>query len=168
MKKLIFIIILSSMLLQTQKSFAYEMFVSGIWQEGSFRDEPRPAESKYLKVTSGGFHISGEWAEYKLSADIIGERDESFLLKVEYENPLNAEKPFIQESLINPQPGDIELTSPFIKGLEVKKDYRVKITLYDSKKKKEIIDELTQFIRSYVDSRSRPIKFWGGIRQRRR
>ena len=148
-------------------AFAFEMFISGIYQQGSFRDEPKPARSEYLRVKKAGFNISGEWAEYKLSADIITWTNEPFLIRVEYENPLNAREPFIQESLIDPSPGEIELTSPYVEGLEVKKDYYVKITLYASKDKEKALDRFTQYIRSYVDSTSRPVKFWSGIRKKR-
>jgi len=164
-KIIIFIFLLSCCIYRSV--FSYEMFISGIYQKGSYRNEPKPAEGEYLKVRSAGFQISGEWAVYKFYADITAWLREPFLVRVEYENPLNPDKPFIQESLIDPAPGVVDLTSPYIEGLEVKKDYYIKVTLYASKSKDKILDQLTQHVRSYIDSRSRPIKFWGGIRKRK-
>lgn len=130
-----------------------EVLVSGVWFEGATLTDPRPAKSKYFKIYQGGFKTSRRGARYWLLADIIQEMPNDLWALVECENPIEHDKPFVEEGLVKAGAKSFyyDGSGPIL-GLKMFTTYRVKVTLYDSKDKKEMLDQFTQKIKAYVDT----------------
>ena len=130
-----------------------EVLVSGIQYQGSTRIDPRPAKTKYFKVYQGGFKISQYGARYWLLADIIQAVPGELWAVVECENPVEHDKPFVEEGPVKAGTKSFfyDGSGPIL-GLKMSAKYQVKVTLYDSKNKRRILDQLIQQIKSYVDT----------------
>lgn len=127
-----------------------ETYVSGTYQPGHNITEPRPQKSKFLKTYTAGFAVSEQGARYALLIDAFTKRKKDYLIKAEYEDP-HHKNPIIQEGKLPHKDKSISLGTDFIKGLEIKKDYVVKVYLIDIDTH-EVVDTLTQKVRSYVDT----------------
>ena len=130
-----------------------EVLVSGIQYEGSTRIDPRPAKTKYFKVYQAGFKISHYGARYWLLADITQAVPSDLWAVVECDNPIESGKPFVEEGLVKTSAKSFfyDGSGPIL-GLKMSRKYQIRVTLYDSKNKKKILDQLTQQIKSYVDT----------------
>lgn len=153
MKKIIIIIFLLGFVF-IGRSFGEEaeVLVSGVWFKGATIVDPRPVKSKYFKVYQGGFYTSLKGARYWLLADIITEVPNDLWVTVEYEDPLNHNKPFVEEGPVKANAKSFYYGSGYIKGLKMFRAYWIRVTLYDSKEKKEMLDKFKQNINAYVDT----------------
>ncbi len=133
-------------------SYAEELFASGIRTEYSNMSEPAPSKGRYFKTLLGGFNVSKEGAKYNLVIEVIKGLDKEVFYKVEYENPLDKNKPFVREKSEKPADLTVQLLSGYIKGLEIFKVYSVKVIFYDPYNKNKEVDRLEQKIMSYVDT----------------
>jgi hypothetical protein len=151
---------------ETNVDYGKEMIASGTWMKGSNITEPRPAKSKYFKVYQGGFCFSERGARYFFIADIIKQLDKPVWIKVECQNPLNKKEPFTEEGEIQPGSGSLSYTSGYIKGLEMKKNYWIKVTVYESEAKVVELDKITQHIRAYVDTRGPEVLIYKDLKHK--
>ncbi len=131
-----------------------EILVSGIRsQDDQFLFDPKPQTSKYLKTFQGGFYVSKYGARYYCLWDITKDRDKNLYVRMELEDPLHKKQPIIQEGVIDPKAQSLHVAYGPIEGLKMYGSYRIKVYLYDDEAKAELVDELTQSIKSYVDTR---------------
>ena len=129
-----------------------EVLVSGVWFKGATYADPQPAKSKYFKTFEGGFCTSVKGARYWLLADIIKKVPNDLWVMVEYDDPLDPNNPFVEEGPVVAGSKSFRYGSDYIKGLEMYRSYQMKLILYDSKDKKEILDKFTQHIKAYIDT----------------
>lgn len=145
-----------------------EVLVLGVWFEGSTIVDPRPAKSKYFKVYEGGFKTSQHGARCWLLADIIQEVPTDLWAVVESENPIERDKPFIDEGLVKVGAKSFYYDGTrYVWGLKMFTTYWVKVTLYDFKDKKETLDQFTQKIKVYVDTTRDTVLIAKGTTERR-
>lgn len=152
MKKIIIAVFLLGFVL-TGRSFAdEEVLISGVWFKGATIVDPRPIKSKYFKIFQGGFYTSLKGARYWLLADIIADVPNDLWVMVECEDPLNPDKPFVEEGPVEANSKSFSYGSDYINGLKMFSTYWMRVTLYDSKGKNEVLDKFTQNIKAYVDT----------------
>jgi hypothetical protein len=141
-----------------------EVLVSGIRSEkDQFLFDPKPRTSEYLKTYQGGFYVSKYGARYYCLWDIVKERHKSLYVRMELENPLNEKEPIIQEGVIELEAHSLNVAYGPIEGLKMYGNYRIKVYLYDDEAKENLVDQLTQEIKSYVDTRDKKMVVDGGI-----
>lgn len=132
-----------------------EMMVSGVWFEGATVVDPRPVTSKYFRVFQGGFKTSRRGARYWLLTDIIKEVPNDLWVEVKCENPMDSRKPIVEGGPVKAGAKSFYYDGTgHLLGLKMFETYRVKVVLYDSNDKKEVLDQFTQKIKSYVDTQS--------------
>ncbi len=131
-----------------------ELFVTGIRTvDKQFLLDPQPETSEYLITRKGGFSISEYGARYLCGWDIIKDRPKTIFVRMELQNPLDANNPVIQEGEIDAKGQTLNIAFGPIKGLKMHELYMVKVFLYEDQEKTVEIDHLTQNIKSYVDTR---------------
>ncbi|MCC6759090.1 MAG: hypothetical protein IT395_05665 [Candidatus Omnitrophica bacterium] len=131
-----------------------ELFVTGIRTEDKqFLLDPQPETSEYLITRKGGFSISEYGARYLCGWDIIKDRPKTIFVRMELQNPLDANNPVVQEGEIDAKGQTLNIAFGPIKGLKMHELYTVKVFLYEDQEKTVEIDHLTQNIKSYVDTR---------------
>lgn len=142
-----------------------EILVSGIRsQNDQFLFDPQPQTSKYLKTFQGGFYVSKYGARYYCLWDIITkDRDKNLYVRMELEDPLHKKQPIIQEGVIEPTAQSLHVAYGPIKGLKMYGFYQIRLYLYDDEAKTELIDQLTQNIKSYVDTRKNRLLIDNGL-----
>ncbi len=144
-------------------SYAEELFASGIRTKYSNIAEPLPSRGRYFKALLGGFNVSKEGAKYNLVIEVIKGLDKEVFYKVEYENPLDKNKPFVLQESGKPANLTVQLLSGYIKGLEMFKSYGIKVIFYDPHDKNKEVDRLEQKIMSYVDTTGNEVKVVDGL-----
>jgi hypothetical protein len=165
MKKITIIMFLLGIVF-TGRSFAEEVLVSGVWFKGATIVDPRPVKSKYFKVYQGGFYTSLKGARYWLLADIIADVPNDLWVMVECENPLDPDKSFVEEGPVKAKSKSFHYGSDYIRGLKMFRAYWMKVTLYDSKEKKEVLDNFTQKIKAYVDTSGEKVLISKGMTEK--
>ncbi len=141
-----------------------EILISGIRsQEDQFLFDPKPQTSKYLKTFQGGFYVSKYGARYYCLWDITQDRDKNLYVRMELEDPLHKKKPIIQEGVIDPKTQSLHVAYGPIEGLKIYGFYRIKVSLYSDEAKAELVDQLTQDIKSYVDTRKNRLMIDKGL-----
>lgn len=141
-----------------------EVLISGIRsQKDQFLFDPKPQTSKYLKTFQGGFYASKYGARYYCLWDITQERDNNLYVRMELEDPLHKKQPIIQEGVIEPKAYSLNVAYGPIVGLKMYGIYRIRVYLYNDEAKMELIDQLTQDIKSYVDTRKNRLLVDNGL-----
>lgn len=138
--------------------------VVGTYQKGSNITEPRPAESKYLRTTLGGFHLIQGMAGFKLFIEVIQHPEQRVYTRVMIENPKAADERFVYEHYLDPDTPSITITHGPAIGLKIYKDYTLDVFLFSDAARTQEIDHLTQKIRSYVDTTGKKLKLFKGIK----
>lgn len=127
--------------------------ISGVYKSGSNMTEPRPVESKYLKVNTGGVVIIRAGAGLFLNVAVKEKPTKDLYLVIEYENPQDPNAPLVNDQVFFKNAEKFVFSSPStIRGLKSFGDYKITVKIYDSKQKKELLDTLTQKVRSYANT----------------
>ena len=151
-------------------STVFSQEFSGVYRKGHNVTEPRPKESKYLKVIDGGVVVHGQKAGLYLTVE-VKDMTSSLYITATYPNPATGETMTNDMFLMgNPgakKPSLAQLGSPdYIKGLKIYSDYKVHLKVYQKKGDIRPIDSLTQVIRSYVDTTGPKLKVFSKLKQR--
>ena len=126
--------------------------------EGRNTTDPRPAESANFRTLRGGFQVIQGFAGYVVYVDIIKKPRSKQYTRAILQNPLDPQAPFVYEHFIDKDTGSTTLMHGPVKGLEIKKDYKVELVLYEDEARTKEIDRLTQLVRSYVDTTGPELK----------
>lgn len=140
--------------------------VSGVYQAGANVTEPRPASSKFLKTYQAGFCVEGQEVSYDLIAEIVRPFDREVFMVAEFEDPLDPKKPVRYENTLDPASRSVHISHGPVRGLRMYGDYRIKVTVYESRDSTKVLDEFSQVIRSYVDTQTEEIKLLGRLKER--
>jgi len=162
-KLIIKTIILATFLLFITDLALSNTFISGVQLKGSDITDPNPKESKYLKTFTGGFGIQNQDAYYRFIISIKEPFSRPMFVKVEFKNPIDKKTPIIYEVEIPVDHKTLTFTHGPVKGLKIYKTYLVKVFLYEVDNKKDPVDILKQKVRSYVDTTTDTIRFYGGL-----
>lgn len=137
------------------------IYVQGTYMKGSNVTEPKPQESKYLKVDNAGTVIVEAGVGFFLNVTIKKRPPTKYYITVEYPNPEDPARPLINDVPFNPLHENLVLSSPeVIKNLAGYGDYDVIIRVYKDENSMELVDTLTQTIRSYVDTREEDVRIF--------
>jgi len=98
--------------------------------EGRNTTDPRPAESANFRTLRGGFQVIQGFAGYVVYVDIIKKPRSKQYTRAILQNPLDPQAPFVYEHFIDKDTGSTTLMHGPVKGLEIKKDYKVELVLY--------------------------------------
>lgn len=141
-----------------------EILVSGVRsQSDQFLFDPKPQTSEYLKTFQGGFNISKYGARYYCLWDITKDRDKNLYVRMELDNPLDKKNPIVEEGVIESAAKSLHVAHGPIEGLKMYGSYRIKVYLYSDEAKTELVDQLTQNIKSYVDTRKNRLLIDNGL-----
>jgi hypothetical protein len=142
-----------------------EVLVSGIRsQSDQFLFDPKPRESEYLKTYMGGFNVSKYGARYYCLWDIVKDgRTDPLYVRMELQDPLKSKEPIIQEGIIEPGAKSLNIAYGPIAGLKMYGIYKINVYLYSDEAKTNLLDQLTQEIKSYVDTRKGRILIDDGL-----
>ena len=136
-----------------------EILVSGLrLPTDPLRVDPDPQSSPYLLTRVAGFKVSEYGARYFCVWDIVKERDKTIYVRIELENAFNQSKPIIQDGIIGMNAQSLNIVFGPIPGIKMHQMYQVKVTLYDDEARTQEIDQLTQDIKSYVDTQVKDMK----------
>lgn len=139
------------------QSAAKPLFVLGT-VDGKNTTDPRPAESTNFRTQVGGFQVTQGFAGYVVYVDIIKKPRSKQYTRAILQNPLDPKAPFVYEHFIDKETGRTTLMHGPVKGLEIYKDYKVELILYEDEARTKEIDRLTQLVRSYVDTTGPKLK----------
>jgi hypothetical protein len=139
------------------QSAAKPLFVLGT-VDGKNTTDPRPTESTSFRTQAGGFLVMDGSAVYKVYVKIIKKPRSEQYTRAILQNPLDPNAPFVYDYFIDKKAGITTLTHGPVKGLEIQKDYKVELVLYEDKARTKEIDRLTQLVRSYVDTTGPKLK----------
>ncbi|MCB9771589.1 MAG: hypothetical protein H6754_03480 [Candidatus Omnitrophica bacterium] len=136
-----------------------EILISGLrLSTDPLHVDPDPQSSPYLLTRVAGFKVSEYGARYFCVWDIIKERDKTIYVRIELENAFNKSKPIIQDGIIGMNAQSLNVVFGPIPGIKMHQMYQVKVTLYNDEARIQEIDQLTQDIKSYVDTQDKDVK----------
>ncbi len=144
----------------------YPKFIAGTYMKGHNVTEPRPQASKFFKADEAGIIILENGAGFYLRARRIGGPARPLYIQVEYENPLDKAAPFVNDMEFPAEETHAVFSSPeFVWGLRIYADYEIKVSFYASKEDlSKPLDVLVQKIRCYVDTTTRDIQVFDGLK----
>lgn len=129
------------------------VFISGVYQPGRTSiTEPRPVQSKYMSVTTGGVQVVNGEATYLLRIALSPDAPNSFYARATFENPSDFAEDFVQDGEFTTRPKVLTPAHGPVYGLEIFGEYRITVELYERKGDPLPFDTISQVIRSYVDS----------------
>lgn len=144
-----------------------DQLISGIYQKGSNITEPKPQSDQILKTHSGGFGVRDENNEavYVLNVDIIKPYDRTMYVKAEFQNPLNLDHPFVEQTEIPAGQSDLRLVYGPVKGLKIHRSYWVRILIYELVDKDKPVEVFLQHIKSYIDNTGPELILKSGLKR---
>ena len=129
------------------------LFVKGTYEEGSNLTEPRPRESEFLRTKHAGFVVVKNGAAYYLAAEVLKRPPSTFYLRVQYENPQDKTRPFVNEGEFRPEIDSLLLSSPdVVWGIRNYQDYKITVEIFQDREFQKPVDTLIQPVRAYVDT----------------
>lgn len=69
-------------------------------------------------------------------------------LRTRFENPADSTKPFVVDSDVEPATTDIHISSPEVRGIEARRQYKVEVIVFDSADRIREIGQHVQYVRS--------------------
>ncbi len=140
------------------RNIEYPLHISGVYSKGHNVTEPRVQEGKYFKVESAGIIVLKRGGAFFLNVRIADRPKTKYYITIKYPNPEFPENPFVNDVPFSPIHDYLKLSSPdVINGLSGYGDYDVIISVYKDEESMELIDTVTQTIRSYADTRGKEI-----------
>lgn len=151
MKKIILLLVLTVLLDGVAFS---NTLISGTYRKGSNITEPKPVKSEHMATEVGGFGFitATKEVKYVLNVDITKPFDRPMYVKAEFQNPLDAERPFFEDATIPAGQKSLNLVYGPVVGLKIHRSYWVKISLYEIGDHNKAVDTLKQNIKSYFDT----------------
>lgn len=137
----------------------------GTYRQESNITEPKPRQSEYLQTVEGGFAVIKGSAAYVLRVAVRKLPPTPCYIRVEYTDPLNKTKPFVNDMVFKPEAREFVFSSPgVVPGLQMYQTYSVRVVVLPDKASTTPIDVLVQPIRSYVDTTTDKVRVFGGLR----
>jgi hypothetical protein len=117
-----------------------------------------------MKLSEAGFLVSPTAAAYRAEIEVLSDLSTPYFVQAFFENPADARKPFIEQTVVSEPQKVLTLTHGPVKGLRISGDYRVSVKIFRHKGDADPIDVLEQKVRSYIDSTGPAIKMKGGMK----
>jgi hypothetical protein len=137
---------------------------AGTYYTGEGSENPKLASSQYLITHSAGLRLTVNGAACYIDVDVLKDIPQGYYIKVEYPNPANPQAPYFGGIVFNAGNKGFSFSSPNgMKGLEIGKEYNIKVTVLKTKDSVGAVDVLEQKFRSYLDTTGNqtkaPLKF---------
>lgn len=134
------------------------LLLLGVSEGSGNAADPRPSQSASFRTQRAGFQVIQGLAGYVVFIDVIKRPDRKQYTRAVLQNPLDPLSPFVYEHFIDPETPRTVLSHGPVKGLQLHKEYRVELILYEDEGRTKEIDRLTQLVRSYVDTAGPKLK----------
>ncbi len=160
-KKILILLITGISLVASVYGNVETALIVGTALGGSKDANPAPVRSKYFETEHGGIVLIRDNAGFYLQVKPRTAWRKTLYATIEYDNPLDAEKPFVNDMDLPPiktnrltrQAPVISFSSPgFVPGLKDQGEYQIVVRVFEGRGEKEPVDILRQKIRSHVDS----------------
>lgn len=117
-----------------------------------------PTKTEYLKTTGAGFSIDPSAAAlyYSMSYQIRKNLKAPLYVSIQYQNPENSGKPFVQSAIFKPKQKVFRTESPTFKRIKNNRSYEVLIKLYDDEGRKNLISQHSQQVYFSVSEKLAP------------
>ena len=139
--------------------------LSGIYKKGHNIMEPRPRQSKFIKMREAGLLVSSAGEAYYAEIEISDQVEKPYFLRVMFENPADSKNPFIEESEITNPPPYISMRHGPVKGLKINSNYSIIVEIFRRKADTKALDTVSQPVRSYLDTTGPVTKVKNGLAQ---
>ncbi len=141
--------------------------IPGTYLSGSNLTEPRPTESAMLRLVSAGTVVLENGAGLYAVLEFKAPRTREYYVRSTWPDPLDPEQPIVNGAVVPIELSEFGLSSPrVISGLEIYKNYKIEIAVFESEDAIEPVDVLEQKLRSYVDTHGIPTMIHGRLRPR--
>ena len=137
------------------------VFVKGTYMPGSNLTEPRPGESQFFKTDHAGFVVLEKGAAYYLQARVLKSPPSTYYIRVEYENPQDKSRPFVNDMDLTTTMDGVRFSSPdVVWGIRNYADYTIRASVFTNRERAQPIDTLVQPVRAYVDTTTGEVRIY--------
>ena len=141
------------------------VLVKGTYMPGSNITEPRPEKSQFFKTDHAGFVVLEKGAAYYLQARVLKSPPSTYYIRVEYENPQDKSRPFVNNMDLTTTMDGARFSSPdVVWGIRNYADYTIRVSVFTSRESTQPIDTLVQPVRAYVDTTSGEVRIYNRMK----
>jgi hypothetical protein len=142
------------------------VYVQGTYTRGANVTLPRPRQSQFFRVDHAGFVVlKNKGAAYYLQAGAPGPRTTTNYVRIEYDNPQDLSRPFVNDLELRPSMDGVLFTSPdVVWGIQNYQIYNIRVSVFTDRHSKEPIDSFVQPLRAYVDTTTGAVRVYDRMR----